>query len=113
APPRIAERIDQPLSRRAEVHVRHAWPPNFTAPPEGRLVIMQPWEFGSLPQSWIAGLNDSAAEVWAYSRFVRDSYVASGIPAQRVHVVPLGVDVDRFRAEAPSLALRSKRRVRA
>src|SRR5205823_3025541 len=41
--------------------------------------------------------------------FVQDCYVQSGVPAQRVHLVPLGVDVDRFRPAVQPLALRTTR----
>ena len=74
----------------------HQWPPSFVPPPEGHWVIVQPWEFGSLPRSWVGPMIDAVDEVWAYSRFVRDCYIAGGVPADRVHVVPLGVDPRRF-----------------
>ena len=71
-------------------HVRHQWPPNFTHPPAGHWVMMQPWEFGSLPRSWIGPLSHEVDDCWAYSRFVRDCYIQSGIPADRVHVDTAG-----------------------
>jgi glycosyltransferase involved in cell wall biosynthesis len=75
----------------AQVHVRHSWPPRLEPPPHGRWVLMQPWDFGSLPRSWRPML-DRVDEVWAYSRSVRDAYLEAGVPAERVAVVPLGVD---------------------
>jgi len=33
------------------VHVRHQWPLNLHPPKQGRWVIVQPWEFGSIPRS--------------------------------------------------------------
>ena len=68
---------------------------------------MQPWEFGSLPRSWIGPMSDEVDEVWAYSRFVRDCYIASGVPADRVHVVPLGVDPRRFHPGAKPFPLKT------
>ena len=73
------------------MHVRHQWPPKLEPPPQGRWVLMQPWEFGSLPKAWLPALRQ-VDEVWAYSRSVRDCYLDAGMPADRVHVVPLGVD---------------------
>jgi glycosyltransferase involved in cell wall biosynthesis/tetratricopeptide (TPR) repeat protein len=76
--------------------VAHRWPPRLDPPPHGRWVFFQPWEYGSLPRAWL----DAAAradEVWSYSRAVSDVYVGAGVPAERVHVVPLGVDPDVFR----------------
>jgi len=80
----------------ADIHVRHGWPPDFTPPPQGHWVMMQPWEYGSLPAAWVKPMSEGVDEVWAYSRYVQDVYVQSGVPADRVHVVPLGVDVATF-----------------
>ena len=65
---------------------------------------MQPWEFGSLPKAWLPALHD-VDEVWAYSRSVRDCYLDAGVPADRVHVIPLGVDSEIFRPGLQPLAL--------
>jgi glycosyltransferase involved in cell wall biosynthesis len=35
-------------------------------------------------------------EIWVYSTYVRDTYVQSGVPAQKVVVMPLGIDERRF-----------------
>jgi glycosyltransferase involved in cell wall biosynthesis/GT2 family glycosyltransferase len=89
---------------RANVHVRHQWPPNLKPPGRGKWVLMQPWEFGSLPKSWLPMLR-RVDEVWAYSRYVRDCYLEAGVPGERVHVIPLGVDPDVFRLGLEPLIL--------
>lgn len=76
----------------AVLTLRHRWPPEFLRPARGRYVHMQPWEYGAIPARWIDALAGGADDVWCYSTFVRDRYVESGIPADRVHVVPLGYD---------------------
>jgi glycosyltransferase involved in cell wall biosynthesis/Flp pilus assembly protein TadD len=106
-PPCVAERFHRPLSRPAEVHVRQQWPPNWTPPPAGHWVLMQPWEFGRLPRQWVARIVEAVDEVWANSRYVRDVYVESGVPADRVHLVPLGVRVDQFRPDRPPYPLKT------
>ncbi len=63
-------------------HIRHQWPPSFTPPPAGHWVIMQPWEFGSIPQRWVEPMCALVDEVWAYSRFVRNCYIKGGVPAE-------------------------------
>jgi glycosyltransferase involved in cell wall biosynthesis len=73
-------------------------------------MLMQPWEFGSLPKDWIGPITELVDEVWAYSRHARDSYVQSSIPAERVQVVPLGVDAERFRPGATPLPLQTAKR---
>jgi len=108
-PPAVAQRFRAPLSRGCEVHVRHGWPPDFVPPPAGRWVLMQPWEFGSLPRAWVGPITELVDEVWAYTKAVRDCYVESGVPADRVHVVPLGVDTARFRPGLAPLPLKTRR----
>lgn len=88
------------LSRPADVTVRHSWPPDFTPPGEGHWVMITPWEFGSLPKQWVQGMVGVVDEVWVYSSQLWTTYVGSGFPPDRVHVVPLGVDPQRFFPEA-------------
>jgi glycosyltransferase involved in cell wall biosynthesis len=87
------------------VHVRHQWPPRWNAPAEGRWVLIQPWEFGSLPKDWLGPLQRSVDEVWVHSRHVREAYLAAGLPEERVRVIPLGVDPGRFRPDAAAADL--------
>ncbi|RLT47240.1 MAG: glycosyltransferase, partial [Chloroflexi bacterium] len=101
----LVARINQPLSGAAHVHVRHQYPPSFTAPPAGHWVMIQPWEFGSLPQKWIEEMRAAVDEVWVPSHYLRECYIASGMPAERVAVVPNGVDVDCFHPDAAPLDL--------
>jgi len=83
------------------VHVRHQWPPNWEPPDEGHFVVIQPWEYGSVPVEWVQKINTLADEVWCPSAFVRELYVQSGVEASRAHVVPNGVDTELFK---PGLA---------
>ena len=97
----LAERVFAPLSRTADVHVRHCFPPRFDRPAGARhLVLLQPWEYGFLPKAWIAPILENVREVWCYSEYVRQVYLGSGIPAERLQVVPLGVDAEVFRPDA-------------
>jgi glycosyltransferase involved in cell wall biosynthesis/Flp pilus assembly protein TadD len=106
----LAARIRARLSRPADVHVRHQWPPNFTPPSEGHWVIFQHWEFGSLPKRWVEVMSTQVDEVWVLSSYVRDCYIRSGVPADRIFVIPGGVDTARFRPDAPPLQLQTKKR---
>ncbi len=96
----------------AAIEVRHQWPPDLSPPASGRLVLMQPWEFGELPAEWVGPVRDVVDELWVPTRWGRDCAVASGVPADRVHVVPYGVDVDRFRPDGPRFALATTKRTR-
>jgi len=93
----------------ADAHVRHRWPADLTRPADGPLVLVQPWEFGSLPRAWVDPILDRVDEVWAYTTAVRDCYLAAGVPADRVRVVPLGVDPDRFHPGAPPYPLATRK----
>ncbi len=109
-PPELGSCIHRGLPHAADVHVRHAWPPDWTPPPEGHWVVVQPWEFGSLPKAWLGPLCTAVDEVWAYSRHVRETYIQSGVPAERVHVVPLGVDTDLFHPGIEPYPLQTRKR---
>ncbi|MBN9524336.1 glycosyltransferase, partial [bacterium] len=123
SPPRLAGATPLPVPSElaarvgdgadADVVVRHRWPPDFE-PPAGRgaFVLVQPWEYGRLPRAWVEPILVGVDEVWAYSRAVGRCYVASGVPADRVRVVPLGVDPDRFRPGLDPLPLATAKRVR-
>lgn len=87
-----------------DFHLRHQWPPDW-GPTRGRYLLIQPWEFGSLPQSWIDPIRTQVTEVWAYSNFVRDTYIRSGIPSERIQVMPLGVNPELFSEVGPTMDL--------
>ncbi|MCX6382350.1 MAG: glycosyltransferase, partial [Armatimonadetes bacterium] len=98
----LAERHHAPLSRPAEVHIRHSFPPNLTPPPpEGHFVLIQAWEYGSLPKAWIPPILNTVSEVWCYSEYVRSLYRDAGVPEERLALVPLGVDTQTFHPQLP------------
>lgn len=86
--------------RPADVTVRHQWPPDWTPPASGTWVVVQPWEFGAVPLSWIMGAGQ-ADEIWCYTTWVRDAWAMGGFPLERLRVVPLGVDADLFTPDGP------------
>jgi len=92
-----------------QITIRHAWPPNWQRPASGKLVVIQPWEFGSLPEEWV---KDSANvdEFWVPSEYVRRVYVESGVPANKVVVVPNGVDLDKFHAQVAPMKLATQKK---
>ncbi|HUD84073.1 MAG TPA: glycosyltransferase, partial [Candidatus Saccharimonadales bacterium] len=99
-----ARDIHATVSANAAVTVRHAWPPNWQRPAQGKLVVIQPWEFGSLPADWVRQ-SASVDEFWVPSEYVRQVYVESGVPAKKVSVVPNGIDPDKFNLQATPLKL--------
>lgn len=93
----------------AAVTVRHFWPPDFRTADTNHLVVIQPWEFGSLPAHWIAPIAENVSEVWVPSRYVRETYTRSGVPESKVYVVPNGVDTTRFHPEVTPRPLPTKK----
>jgi glycosyltransferase involved in cell wall biosynthesis len=85
--------------------ITHSWPPDFDAVTFGPTVIVLPWEFGAPPQEWVEQARSRADRVWVPSAYVRDGYVADGMPPGIVEVVPNGVDLERFTPEGPRRVL--------
>ena len=106
----IARRMSKIHERPVDVHIRHQWPPNLVPPVEGHWVMIQPWEFGSLPTDWIETMNSYVDEVWVPTTFVRDCYIRSGLDDQRILVVPNGVNTDRFNPNAKPFRLTTRKK---
>ena len=51
-------------------------------------MLIQPWEYGHLPEAWIDPIKENVTEVWCYINYVRQVYLDSGIPEERVHESP-------------------------
>src|SRR5690606_16883087 len=81
----------------------------WSRPTTGRLVVIQPWEYGALPATWVAA-SPNVDEFWVPSRYVRSCYIESGIPAGKVHVIPNGIDPTRFHPGIEPLPLPTKKR---
>ena len=88
----IKKIIHNPLFRSPDIYIRHHWPPNFDTPASDKFVVMQPWEFGNIPEEWVKKINEGIMEVWVYSNYNKECYVKSGVPENKIHVIPLGID---------------------
>jgi glycosyltransferase involved in cell wall biosynthesis/GT2 family glycosyltransferase/2-polyprenyl-3-methyl-5-hydroxy-6-metoxy-1,4-benzoquinol methylase len=108
----IANRVNSSLSGKADFHIRHQWPPNFSPPPEGHWILIQPWEFGTLPKNWIEPMQNWVDELWVPSSYVRDVYVNSGIAASKVFVIPNGVNYHQFNAAVPKYPLNTQKKIK-
>lgn len=53
------------------------------------------FECDRLPDGWAAACAD-VDELWVASRFVRDLFLDGGVPPDKVHVIPTGIDASRF-----------------
>ncbi|MGE5458632.1 MAG: glycosyltransferase, partial [Methanococcaceae archaeon] len=106
---KIKEHYNKKLSE-VNIHVRHHWPPNLNPPAEGRWVMIQPWEFGSLPKKWVEVFSTQVDELWVPSSYVRDVYISSGVPAERVFVVPNGFDEKKLNPKNKPYKLKTKKK---
>ena len=97
--------VNRPLPGGPEITVRHAYPPNWTPPEQGRWVHIQPWEFGHLPLAWLEPLIEQVDQLWAPSHYVRRVYERSGVPPEKIHVIPWGVDPAVYHPQATPLLL--------
>lgn len=104
--------VDRSLSGPADVVVRHSWPANLS-PSASPIVLIQPWEYGSPPRSWVEAIQDATiSEWWAPSSLIRNEAIAAGAPPERVAVVPNGVDASVMRREGHVFPLTTKKRFR-
>lgn len=83
-----------------DIYIRHRWPPDFSRPEAAKFILIQPWEYGSLPEMWVRGINEFVDEVWVYTSYLKMCYVRSGISEEKVQIVPCGVDPDIFNPES-------------
>lgn len=82
-------------------------------PPEtGRFIAVRTWDFGRFPPAWVAKIRAECDELWVHSRWTRAQAVASGIEADRVRVVPHGIDETVFRPDGDTYPLATDRRFR-
>jgi len=106
----IEERMNRPLSGPAQFHIRHFYPPDFSPPKGGYWIMIQPWEFGSLPKVWVKPIQEQVDEVWVPTNYVRQVYLDSGVSPEKVFVIPNGVNPDVFRPDAPPIRLDTDKR---
>jgi glycosyltransferase involved in cell wall biosynthesis/tetratricopeptide (TPR) repeat protein len=105
----LAREISTTPSPDAAVTVRHAWPPDWKRPRHGKLAVIQPWEFGALPEDWVRRARD-VDEFWVPSNFVRNCYIESGVPAKKVFVVPNGVNAEKFHPQVLPMKLATQKK---
>jgi len=82
--------------------ISHSWPPDFAPGSEGPTILILPWEVGAPPRAWVQTVRERVDRVWVPSAYVRDGYVAGGMPPGIVDVVPNGVDLARFVPDGPA-----------
>ncbi|MEJ2007787.1 MAG: glycosyltransferase family 4 protein [Acidobacteriota bacterium] len=87
--------------RRLDLTIRQHWPPSFRPPACGKLVVILPWEYGSIPARWADQIRRFVDELWVPSEFCREVFIHGGVQEGKVHVIPYGVDPEVFKPEGP------------
>ncbi|MEE9392581.1 MAG: glycosyltransferase family 4 protein [Planctomycetota bacterium] len=108
----LSARINAELSGSPQVEIRHRWPPRLDPVAQGKLVVIQPWEFGSLPRTWVEPMRDNVDEIWVPTHYVRDIYLEAGLAESKVVVIPNGVDTQRFDPNVEPMSLPTQKRFR-
>ena len=88
-----------------EPSISHGWPPDFERGSAGPALAILPWEYGAPPRAWVDAALHRLDRVIVPSAYVRDGFVAGGMPPGIVEVVPNGVDLDRFHPDGPAFEL--------
>jgi glycosyltransferase involved in cell wall biosynthesis len=93
--------------RPVEIEVQHWDPingPNIARPKCDKsrrdvTVCRTMYEFGRIPDEWARRINDGNKyydEVWVPAGYIKDVFVASGVQADRVLVIPEPIDTTRY-----------------
>lgn len=94
----------------ADIHIRQQWPPSFRDMRGSRYVMFQPWEYGTIPKTWIESINKYVDEVWVNSEYTKEGYIRSGISPELIFTFPLGYDPDVYHLHGPQLAIKTNKK---
>jgi len=89
---------------RPDITIRFSWPLNFNPVHAGKLVLYFPWEFYSIPESWVNMINTNVDEVWTPSEWCKRGFQASGV-LRDVYVIPHG-SPEKYCGKSIALGLR-------
>lgn len=108
---RIKKTPPEQIRKLPYLWVRHQWPPKADPPKGAKWVIMQPWEFTTLPKKFVE-IFLQADELWVPSTYTRQAFVNSGIPFNKVQIVPNGIDPELFQPKGEVYTLNTNKRLK-
>jgi glycosyltransferase involved in cell wall biosynthesis len=88
--------------QRLDLTIRHQWPPDFRRPAAGKLAVILPWEYGSVPRVWVRAIEENVDELWVPSEFVRSVFRQAGVRGTNIEVIPNGFDPAIFTPQGPT-----------
>ena len=89
--------------------ITQSWPVDMLPASEGPLAIYAPWEYVSVPQTWLDN-GPRAANRWLCpSDYCLQSMISSGLGEDWVSVIPIGVDSEAFSPQGPALIERQQK----
>jgi glycosyltransferase involved in cell wall biosynthesis len=92
-----------------DLQVHHMMPPAFSEDPDACANVgYTVFETDRLPRRWVPACR-RMDEIWVPSRFCADSFARAGVEPAHIHVIPHGVDTDRFHPQVPPLAIQGAR----
>ncbi len=106
---RVKEKSDEKTSKLPYLWIRHQWPPKSQEPIGAKWVIMQPWEYSTLPKAFVE-IFRQADEIWTPSTFSRQCFINSGLDFDKVQVVPNGIDPVLFTPEGEKFKLKTNKK---
>ncbi len=82
-------------------------------PPKGaKCVAVRTWDFGPFPPLWVEKINREFDQYWAHSNWIAGLAERSGVRADLIRLVPLGIDPEVFRPDGPGYPVPTKKRFR-
>ena len=98
-----------------DILIHHDFESEFRAfvPPAGtRAVAVRTWDFGPLPPAWVEQINRDFAQYWAHTSWIAEQARTAGVAAERIRVVPHGIDPRVQRPDGPRYPLATRKSFR-
>ena len=106
---RFKQDVSNEIASRPYCWIRHQWPPKSEIPKGAKWIIMQPWEFSSLPKDFVTLFNQTD-EVWTPSNCSRKAIVDSGVDFDKVQIIPNGINPNVFTPNGEKYKLPTNKR---
>ena len=105
----LAKQFYEPFPSDADFNVCSRWHPMFNERPARCQILANTWWASSIPIDWQKQIARSVDEIWVPSLVVRENFLQGGVSANRITVIPQGIDPLLFNPEAPPAGLRTKK----